>query len=123
MLELDLIVYASGEGPFLIIPDCFLPPLAAQATYGPLSVCGRISHSEGGAKLWCKFGGEIEEHSFAVVSVAEMTFILGRDHPLLERFRKCAPRRKAIQVASSLQSPAETFVVWPHRPQDRAKNL
>lgn len=100
MLELDLIVYVSGKGPFLLIPDCFLPPIAAQETYGPLSESGRINHREGGAKLWCKFGADIEEHSFAVVSVAEMTFILGPDHPLLEQVRKPAPRRKAIHRAS-----------------------
>jgi hypothetical protein len=90
---MDFIVYASGdEKTLLLVPGCMLPPIAAQVTYGPLSVCGRLNSRDGGAKLWRKFAAEVDAHSFAVVSVAEAERLLGSEHPLLQQCRKSASR-------------------------------
>jgi hypothetical protein len=109
---MDFSVYVSGESEstLLLVPACFLPPLQAQVTYGPLFVCGRINSSDGGAKLWRRFAAEIEDHDFAAVSMTDAARILGKGHPFLDNCRKTASTHKSVvgtsPIAPEAQSPA-----------------
>jgi hypothetical protein len=85
---MNFIVYGSNAGMLLLVPDCFLPSFAAQSSYGPLDLCGKVRDRAGGAELWNRFCTDIERQSFAIVSVGEADTLLGHEHPCLQHFRR-----------------------------------
>jgi hypothetical protein len=80
---MELIVYAGRTSELLLVPSCFLPSAEAQHAHGPLSLRGRLSFEDASAGEWQRVVGDIERHSYAVLTTAEAERLLGRNHPCL----------------------------------------
>lgn len=61
-------VYTRPDGAYLLVPDCMLTPLEAEATHGPLTFCETIDSDRYPVPaLWERVMDEIDQMSFAVL--------------------------------------------------------
>jgi hypothetical protein len=87
----EVIVYVGRADELLLVPSCFLPSAEAQHAHGPLSLRGRLTFEESSAGVWKRVVGDIERHSYAVLTAAAAKRLLGRNHPCLRPHVSSSP--------------------------------
>jgi len=101
---MEVIVYRCRTDGFLFVPSCFLPSNEAEHRYGPLSPLGTLTFEENRFCEWQQVIGNIECHSYALVSAAEAKRLLGRNHPYLRQSRPSIRRLRLDQAPGQATS-------------------
>ena len=78
---MDVVLYTSDRGHYLLVPACMQPTYEAEQLYGPLRPCAKAHLAQlREAALLARVQAEIDQHDYARVTPEESRALLGPRH-------------------------------------------